>query len=107
MGRQRSPINKKKRARDDGSPGPSRSRPKINVKSEGLSGEAEQRIQALQVSWGIVYFRVASDEACIQAELDALKAAVQSGTYVKRELRSPSPIIVRQSGEVVDLTLDE
>ena len=102
-------IKNKKRAREDGSVGPSRSRPKIAVKSEDLSENmATQRIQALQVSQGIVYFpRVTLDEACVQAELESLKAAVQSGTFVKRELRSPSPIIVKHSGEVVDLTLDD
>ncbi|KAH9177555.1 hypothetical protein EDB89DRAFT_2064530 [Lactarius sanguifluus] len=88
VGRQESPINNKKRAREDGSPGPSRSRPKI--KREELSGDARtQRMRALQ------------------AELDALKAAEQSGTSVKRELRSPSPIVVKHAGEVVDLTLDD
>ncbi|KAH9072853.1 hypothetical protein EDB83DRAFT_2516616 [Lactarius deliciosus] len=88
VGRQESPINNKKRAREGGSPGPSRSRPKI--KREELSGDARtQRMRALQ------------------AELDALKAAEQSGTSVKRELRSPSPIVVKHSGEVVDLTLDD
>ena len=102
-------IKNKKRAREDGSVGPSRSRPKIAVKSEELSEDmATQRIQALQVGQGIVCFpRVAFDEACVQAELESLKAAVQSGTLVKRELRSPSPIVVRHSGEVVDLTLNE
>ena len=51
------------------------------------------------------------DGTCIQAELDALKASVQSGTFIKREakheLRSPSPIVVKHSGEVVDLTIDD
>lgn len=62
----------------------------------------------LQVSQGIVCFlRVEPDGVCMQAELNALKAAEQSGTSVKRELRSPSPIIVRHSGGVVDLTLDD
>ncbi|KAF8268891.1 hypothetical protein EI94DRAFT_1699864 [Lactarius quietus] len=75
VGRRGSPNKNKtkKRARDDGSPGPSRRRPKITVKSEELSEDVvTQRIQALQ------------------AELDALKAAVQSSTFVKCELRSPS-----------------
>ena len=109
VGRQKSPIKNKKRAREDGSAGPSTSHPKIAVKSEELLGNmAIQRIQLLQVSQGIVCFpRVAFDEACVQAEQDTLKAAVQSGTFVKRELRSPSPIVVKHSGEVVDLTLDE
>ena len=108
-----SPIKNKKRAREDESPGPSKSRPKITVKSEGLSGDtATQQIQALQVSLDIVCFpQVVLDDACIQAELDALKASVQSGTFVKREvkheLRSPSPIVVKHSGEVVDLTIDD
>lgn len=88
VSRQGSPINNKKRARKDASPGPSGSRSKI--KREELSGDARsQRIQALQ------------------AELEALKAAEKSGTSVKRELRSPSPIVVRHAGEVVDLTLDD
>ncbi|KAH9047252.1 hypothetical protein EDB84DRAFT_600096 [Lactarius hengduanensis] len=83
---QGSPINNKKRAREDGSPGPPRSRQKF--KRELSEDAREQRIRALQ------------------AELDTLRAAKQSGT-VKRELRSPSPIIVRHAGEVVDLTLDD
>lgn len=75
-------IKNKKRAREDRSPGPSRTRPKIKVKSEEFSGNTRlERIRALQ------------------AELDALKAAEQSGTSIKHELRSPSP--------VVDLTLDD
>ncbi|KAH9177551.1 hypothetical protein EDB89DRAFT_2226010 [Lactarius sanguifluus] len=87
--RQGSPINHKKRAREDGSPGPSRGHPNIKIKREDLSGDARtERMRALQ------------------AELDALKAAEQSDTSVKRELRSPSPIVVKYSGEVVDLTLD-
>jgi hypothetical protein len=90
VGRQGSPLNDKKRAREDGSPGPSRSRPKVKIKREGLSGDARtERMRVLQV------------------ELDALKAAEQSGTSVKREMRSPSPIFVRHPGEVVDLTLDD
>lgn len=94
VGRSGSPIKNKKRAREAGSPGPSRRRPKITVKSEGLSGDlAAQQIQSLQ------------------AELAALKASVQSGTFIKREvkheLRSPSPIVVKHSGEIVDLTLDD
>ena len=44
--------------------------------------------------------------ACTQAELDALDVLVQSSISVKRELGSPSPIVARRSGEVVDLTLD-
>ncbi|KAH9006364.1 hypothetical protein EDB86DRAFT_720078 [Lactarius hatsudake] len=88
--RQGSPINHKKRAREDRSPDPSRSRQNTKIKREDLSGDArEQRIQALL------------------AELDALRAPEQSGTSVKRELRSPSPIVVKYSGEVVDLTLDD
>ena len=111
-----SPIKNRKRAREDGSPGPSKSRPKITVKSEGHSGDvATRRIRALQVSLDIVRFsQVALYDACIQAELDALKASVQSGTFikheareVKHELRSPSPIVVKHSGEVVDLTIDD
>ena len=55
MSRQGSPIKNKKRARGDGSPSPSRSHPKIAVKSEELSGDvATQQIQALQVSQGII-----------------------------------------------------
>ncbi|KAH8996751.1 hypothetical protein EDB92DRAFT_1942367 [Lactarius akahatsu] len=86
--RQGSPIDNKKRVREDGpgSPGPSGSRQKI--KSEELSGDArERRIRALQ------------------AELYALKAPEQSGTSsVKRERRSP--IVVRHAEEVIDLTLE-
>ncbi len=105
LGRQGSPINKK-RAREDGSPDPPRSRPII--KREEFSGDARaQRMRALQVSQGVVcLLRVASDGTCMQAELDALKTADQSGTSVKRELRSPSSIAGRHAGEVVDLTLD-
>jgi hypothetical protein len=91
--RQGSPVNNKKRAREDGSPGPSSSRLKVKpVKGEELSEDARaQRMQALQ------------------AELAALKGAEQSstGTSVKRELRSPSPIVVKHPGEVVDLTLED
>jgi len=87
------PINNKKRDREDadGSPGPSRSRTKVTpIKGEEPSGDARaQRIQSLQ------------------AELDALKTAGPSNTSVKRELRSPSPIVVKHPGEVVDLTLDD
>jgi hypothetical protein len=43
----------------------------------------------------------------MQAELNSLMAG-PSGSSVKRELRSPSPIVVGQAaGEVVDLTLDD
>ncbi|KAI9466360.1 hypothetical protein BJY52DRAFT_1413757 [Lactarius psammicola] len=88
VGRQGPPTNNMKRAREDGSPDPPRSRPKI--KREEPSEDAyEQRIRALQ------------------AELDALKAAMQSSTSVKREVRSSSPIVVGHAGEVVDLTLDD
>ncbi|KAH9072851.1 hypothetical protein EDB83DRAFT_2312999 [Lactarius deliciosus] len=84
--RQGSPNDNKKRAREDGSPGPSRSHPRI--KSEELSGDArEQRIRALQ------------------AELYALRTPEQSSTSVKHERRSP--IVVRHAGETVDLTLDD
>ncbi|KAH9001119.1 hypothetical protein EDB92DRAFT_1824871 [Lactarius akahatsu] len=87
-GGQGPPINNTKRAREDGSPGPSRSRTKM--KREEISVDTRgQRIRGLQ------------------AELDALNAAKQSRTSVKRELRSPSPIVVRHAGEVVDLTLDD
>jgi len=67
VNRQGSPINNKKRAREDVSPGPSRSRPRIKIKSEELSGDARaQRMRALQVSQGVVCFlRVAPDGACI------------------------------------------
>ncbi|KAH9177554.1 hypothetical protein EDB89DRAFT_1418262 [Lactarius sanguifluus] len=102
---QGSPINNEKRAREDGSPGPSRSRQ--NIKRELSEGAREQRIRALQVSQGVVWLRVAPDGTCMQAELDALRAPKQSDTSVKRELRSPSPIVVRHAGEVVDLTLDD
>jgi hypothetical protein len=46
-----SDVNDRKRARNDGSPGPSKRRTGITVKREEISGNArEQRIQALQVS---------------------------------------------------------
>ncbi|KAH9079568.1 hypothetical protein EDB83DRAFT_2343361 [Lactarius deliciosus] len=88
VGGQGPPINYTKRAREDVSPGPSRSRTKM--KREEISVDTRgQRIRGLQ------------------AELDASKVAKQSRTSVKRELRSPSPIVVRHAGEVVDLTLDD
>ena len=110
VGRQGSPVNDKKRAREGGSPGPSRNHPKVKIK-RGLSGDARaQRMRVLQVSQGVVcfvcFFRIVPDGVCMQVELDALKTAEQSGTSIKREMRSPSPIVVRHSGEVVDLTLD-
>jgi hypothetical protein len=93
MGRQEFPINNnnnKKRVREDRSPGPSRSRPDVKIKREDHSGDVRaQRIRALQ------------------AELDSLMTAEQSDTSVKREVRSPSPIVVGHSGDVVDLTLDD
>jgi hypothetical protein len=114
VGRPGSPIKNKKHAREeDGLPEPSRSHPKTTVKSEGLSEDiATQRIQALQVSLDIISLpQVALDDACIQAELDALKASVQSGAFIKQEvkheLKSPSLIIVKHSGDIVDLTLDD
>ena len=45
-------------------------------------------------------------QAKLQAEVDGFKDAEQSGPSVKRELRSPSPIVGEHSGEVVDLTFD-
>jgi len=88
--RQEPPIENKKRSRGDGSPSSSRNLQKIKVKSEELSGDARaERIRTLK------------------AELDALNAGEQSSTLVKRELRSPSPIIVKHPGEVVDLTLED
>jgi hypothetical protein len=62
-----SPINEKKRAREDGSPGPSRSRPKVNsIKSEEPSRARAQRIHALQVSQGVVCFPIVSpDKTCM------------------------------------------
>lgn len=110
MGRQGSPINNKRvRDSEDGSPGPSRSRPKKPVKGEELSDDTRaQRIQDLQVSQGVVRSpRVASDEVCMQAQLTALKDAERSSSSVKLELRSPSPIVVKHPGEVVDLTLED
>ena len=54
VSRQESQINNKKRAREDGSPGPSRSRSKIKRE---LSGDARaKRMRVLQVSQGIVWF---------------------------------------------------
>jgi hypothetical protein len=65
-------------------------------------------MRVLQVSQGVLCFlEVEPDGVRMQVELDALKAAEQSGTSVKREMRSPSPIFVRHPGEVVDLTLDD
>ncbi|KAF8483632.1 hypothetical protein DFH94DRAFT_690107 [Russula ochroleuca] len=83
-------INNRKRAREDGSAGPSKRPSGSTVKKEEISANArQQRIQALQ------------------AELNSLTAG-PSGSSVKRELRSPSPIVVGQAaGEVVDLTLDD
>jgi hypothetical protein len=113
MGRQEFPINNnnnnKKRVREDRSPGPSRSRPDVKIKREDHSGDVRaQRIRALQVSQGVVCFlMVAPDGTCMQAELDSLMTAEQSDTSVKREVRSPSPIVVGHSGDVVDLTLDD
>ena len=55
-GKQGSLMKNKKRAREDGLPGPSRSRPKIKVKREEHSDSEDtpaQRIQALQVSQGV------------------------------------------------------
>ncbi|KAI0254432.1 hypothetical protein BJV78DRAFT_1184302 [Lactifluus subvellereus] len=88
QGGQGSGINGKKRPREDGSsatPGPSK-RP--TVKEEENDTRA-QRIRALQ------------------AELSSLKAE-QPGSSIKRELRSPSPIVVgAAAGEVIDLTLED
>jgi len=86
-----SEANDRKRAGDDFSPGPStKRRTGSTVKKEEMSANARaQRIQALQ------------------AELDSLNAG-QSDSGVKREWRSPSPIVVgKAAGEVVDLTLDD
>jgi len=81
-----SELNNRKRTREGGSPGPSKRR---SIKKEGRPvTERAQRIQTLQ------------------AELDSL-IAEQSRSSVKRELRSPSPIVVGQAaGEVIDLTLE-
>jgi hypothetical protein len=58
VSRQETLIKNRKRAREGGSPGPSRNRPKITVKSEELSGDAAaQRIQALQVIQGSASLR--------------------------------------------------
>jgi len=86
-----SEANDRKRAGEDSSPGPStKRRTGSTVKKEEMSADARaQRIQALR------------------AELDSLTAE-QSDSGVKRELRSPSPIVVgKAAGEVVDLTLDD
>ncbi|KAH9011325.1 hypothetical protein EDB85DRAFT_2297162 [Lactarius pseudohatsudake] len=88
VSRQGSSVNNNKRAIEDGSPGPSRSRQKI--KREELSRDA--RAERMRV---------------LQAEMDVLKATEQTGTSVKGEPRSPSPIVVKHPGEVVDLTLDD
>jgi hypothetical protein len=79
----------RKRAREDGSSGPSKRHTGSTIKEEIPADAREQRIQALQ------------------AELSSLMAG-QSGSSVRRELRSPSPIVVgRASGEVVDLSLED
>ncbi|KAF8487197.1 hypothetical protein DFH94DRAFT_849630 [Russula ochroleuca] len=84
--REGSEVNDRKRPREDGSPGPSKRRTRPTVKKEDISALTQQ-IQALQ------------------AELDSIMTE-QSRSSVKRELRSPSPIVVgRAAGEVVDLTL--
>jgi hypothetical protein len=77
-------VNDRKRAREDYSPGPStKRRTGSTVKKEEMSANARaQRIQALQ------------------AELNSLTAEQSGSSSVKRELKSPSPM-------VVDLTLDD
>jgi len=85
-----SEVDDRKRAREDGSSGPSKRRTGSSIKEEELSDDARaQRIQALE------------------AELNSLKMARKSGSSVKHE-RAPSPIVVGQAaGEVVDLTLED
>ncbi|KAH9975523.1 hypothetical protein BGW80DRAFT_1297528 [Lactifluus volemus] len=83
----RSEVNDQRRTMRDGSSamgGPSR----IPIKQE----ETESRTQRIRA---------------LQAELNALRAE-ESTSSVKREQRSPSPIVVgAAAGEVIDLTLDD
>jgi len=83
-------TNDRKRTREDVLPGPSKRHAGPAIKSEEMSGTARaQRIRDLQ------------------AELNSLTDG-RPGSAFKRELRSPSPIVVGSAaGEVVDLTLED
>jgi len=82
-------INDRKRTREDEVPGPSKRHTGSTIKKEIPTTTRAQRIQDLQ------------------AELNSLMAE-RTSSSVKRELRSPSPIVVgRAAGEVVDLTLED
>jgi len=85
-----SEFNDRKRAREGGSPGPSTRRPRRSIKNEDMSAHARaQRIRALQT------------------ELDSLMAG-QPSSSVKRELKSPTPIVLGSAaGGIVDLTLED
>ncbi|KAF8487198.1 hypothetical protein DFH94DRAFT_687674 [Russula ochroleuca] len=86
--REGSEVNDRKRPREDGSPGPSKRHTRFTVKKEDMSALSQQ-IQALQ------------------AESNSIMAE-ESRSSVKRELRSPSPIVVGQAaGEVIDLTFED
>ncbi|KAI9511501.1 hypothetical protein F5148DRAFT_327403 [Russula earlei] len=90
LGNGMSEVDDRDRRREDGPSGPSKRRPGPTVKKEETDvGDRAQRIRALQ------------------AELDSL-IAEQSSSSVKRERRSPSPIILgHAAGEVIDLTLED
>jgi len=83
-------INDRKRTGEDALPGPSKRRAGSTVKNEDMSATARaQRIRELQ------------------AELNSLTDG-HSSSSVKRELRSPSPIVVGEAaGVVIDLTLED
>jgi len=83
-------VNDRKRTREDELAGPSKRHITSLTKNEEMSTAARaKRIRDLQ------------------AELNSLTAG-HSSSSVKRELRSPSPIVVgKAAGEVVDLTLED
>jgi len=82
-------VNDRKRNREDEMPGPSKRHTGPTIKQEMSTITRSQRIEDLQ------------------AELNSLMAE-RTSSSVKRELRSPSPIVVgKAAGEVVDLTLDD
>jgi hypothetical protein len=104
-------TNDKKRTREDALPGPStKRRAGPAIKNEAMSGAARaQRIRDLQVSrdTNVLLHRSLLTGSCVQAELNSLTDGRPSSS-VKRELRSPSPIVVgNAAGEVVDLTLED
>jgi len=89
-----SEVNDRKRARDGETPGPSKRRTGPTIKKEETSDDVRrQRIQVLQGNLN-----------SIMNELNSLMGE-QSGSSVKPEIRSPSPIVVGQAaGTVIDLT---